>query len=175
MLRRSPRRVIDPDLNLTSMMDLFTIILVFLLKAQATNDMSLSPSRDLVLPISSADASPELAVSVVLSRREIRVDGEAVVGLTTVPDEEKPGQLLVVIPPSDRRGELIGPLYDHLVEKASVAMRIGEASGRPEHQFKGRILLQADRGLPYALVRDVMITAGKAHFGEFKFVVLKEN
>jgi len=41
--------------------------------------------------------------------------------------------------------------------------------------FKGRLLLQCDREIPFSLLREVMYTAGQAQFGEFKFVVYKEG
>ena len=66
----------------------------------------------------------------------------------------------------------VGPPAD---KKAEAAKAIGEASGSSEHEFKGRILLQCDKGLPFSVIREVMYTAGQAQFGEFKFVVYKQE
>jgi biopolymer transport protein ExbD len=41
-------------LNITSMMDMMTIILVFLLKSYSTDDPGVAPSDDLAIPISTA-------------------------------------------------------------------------------------------------------------------------
>ena len=48
-----------------------------------------------------------------------------------------------------------------------------EMAGIEDAQFKGQILLQCDRTLPFSLIREVMYTAGQAQFGEFRFVVIK--
>lgn len=175
MLRRMPRREDSADLNLTSMMDLFTIILTFLLMSLSTTDVNVAPSRELVLPMSSATVVPEVAVSVVVTRDAILVDGQQVVALSRVPDPDSPGQTLLTVPPELVVGGAIAPLQDVLLERARTAKALGEASGRSEHAFKGRVLLQCDRGLPYSLVRDVMVTAGQADFSEFKFVVYKQE
>lgn len=175
MLRRMPRRVDPTGLNLTSMMDLFTIILTFLLNSLATTDVSVRPSAELQLPFASSAEPVELAVNVVVTREQILVDGAPVVPLVAVPDQARPGVLSVDVPGSARASGVIQPLLSALVERAELARRLGEASGREDHTFKGRVLLQCDRELPYALVRDVMLTAGQAGFGEFQFVVYKRD
>nr|HQV31996.1 biopolymer transporter ExbD [Calditrichia bacterium] len=55
----------DEELNLTSMMDAMTIILLFLLKTYSTTGAIISPSSDLKLPYSLSTEAPhkELTVS----------------------------------------------------------------------------------------------------------------
>lgn len=175
LVRRMPRRVERTELNLTSMMDLFTIILTFLLMSQASTDATVAANSDLQLPLSSADAAVEVAVNVVVTRDQILVDGVAVTPLQAVPDELRPGYTVLDVPQDARQGAYIEPLLSALTEKARVARSLAEQTGREEHEFKGKVLLQCDRALPYSLVRDVMITAGRAEFREFKFVVSKRD
>jgi len=173
---KTPVRVRKEEaLNITSMMDLMTIILVFLLKSYSTSDVSIAASDDLQLPSSTSSKEPELAVNVVVSGKQIVVDGVQVLNLTTVPDEENPGKDLVAVPEDEKKGQLIPGLFDRLTEKAESAKAIAEASGSAEHEFKGRILLQCDKKLPFSVIREVMYTAGQAQFGEFKFVVYKQE
>ncbi len=154
------RKVEEAKMNITSLMDIMTIILVFLLKSYSTEDIQIAPSDDLRLPVSSAAKAPELAVNTVISQSGILVDGVKVVDVAggTVGDEYK-------------RGTLISPLFDILKEKADEAKAIAET--RQTISFSGRILLQCDRNIPFSLVREVMYTAGQAQFAEFKFVVYK--
>jgi biopolymer transport protein ExbD len=161
------------DLSITSMMDMMTIILVFLLKQYETTDVSVAPSADLQLPFSTAEKAPEVAVNLVVARNQIVVDGVPVVLLTKVPDENNPGSEIVAIPEDEKRGQVITKLYDRLLEKAEAAKALGEQSGSEAHAFKGRILIQCDKGLPFSVLREVMYTAGQAQFGEFKFIVYK--
>ncbi len=158
--RRMP--VPEAKLNITSLMDIMTIILVFLLKSYSTEDIQIAPSDDLRLPSSSSQKPPELAVNAVVSKVNITVDGVKVVDVSggIVGEEYK-------------RGTLISPLFDTLKEKADEAKALAERN--PANKFKGRILLQCDRDIPFSLVREVMYTAGQAQFAEFKFVVYKSE
>ena len=173
-LKKKKRRKHKDELAITSMMDMMTIILVFLLKSYSTNDVSVAASADLQLPSSSAAKAPELSVNLVVSKSQIVVDGVPVLNLTTVPDEET-GEDLLAVPEDEKKGQMITRLYDRLLEKAEQSKALGEASGSAEHEFKGRILLQCDKTLPFSVIREVMYTAGQAQFGEFKFVVYKQE
>lgn len=153
------RRIeVEAKLTITSLMDIMTIILVFLLKSFGTDDVQIAPSADLRLPTSSAMAHAEVAVNAVVSQTGILVDGVKVVDVAAgaVGEEYK-------------RGTLISPLFDILKEKADEAKAMAET--RTTATFEGRILLQCDKNIPFSLVREVMYTAGQAQFAEFKFVV----
>ena len=175
MAKKARRMAAPAGLNITSMMDMMTIILVFLLKSYSTSDISVAPSDALQLPSSTTQKAPELAVNLVVARDQIVVDGVPVLDLTTVPDEENPGQSMTAVPEDEKRGQVVTKLYDRLVEKAEAAKTLAEQSGSDEHAFKGRILLQVDKQLPFGVLREVMYTAGQAQFGEFKFVVYKSE
>jgi biopolymer transport protein ExbD len=75
VIRRIKRRAKrPPDLNLISLMDLFTILVIFLL-FQASNDgESLSIAQDLILPTSTSSQPPVPALTVTVTEREIRVE-----------------------------------------------------------------------------------------------------
>jgi biopolymer transport protein ExbD len=176
MALKKARRAVEPaSLNITSMMDMMTIILVFLLKSYSTQDISVAPSEDLELPISTVKKAPEMAVNVIVSKKNIVVDGVPIVGLEKVPDADNPGQSKLQIPEDQRNGQLIDSLLDELSKKADTAKDIGKQSGSEEHAFKGRLLIQCDKKLPFEVLRQVMYTAGQAQFSEFKFVVYKQE
>jgi biopolymer transport protein ExbD len=159
-------------LNITSMMDMMTIILVFLLKSYSTDDISIAASEDLRLPISTSEKPPKLAVNVVVSRVDVVVDGEWVMNLEEVPDEET-GEPVIQVPEGEKRGQMISSLFDALQAKADTAKSLGQKAGTSEFDFKGQVLLQCDKRLSFSVIREVMFTAGQAQFGEFRFVVIK--
>jgi biopolymer transport protein ExbD len=173
-MKKARRQEVDTSLNINSMMDMMTIILVFLLKSYSATDVSVAPSDDLTLPFSSAQKAPEVAVNLVLEQNRILVDGVQVVLLESVTDEET-GKTAPAIIAADMQGQTIGELYEVLYEKAEQAEALGKRSKNPDLDFKGRILLQVDREMPYAVLRSVMYTAGQAKVGEFKFVVYKQE
>jgi biopolymer transport protein ExbD len=168
-MKKKQRRNGAASLNITSLMDVMTIILVFLLKSYSTEDISVAASEFLTLPVSSAQTAPKVAVNVVVSQRDILVDGQMI--LTIEPSADGSWQ----IPEAEKRGALISKLFDKLNEKAEVAKSIGDRSQNEELAFKGQVLLQVDKKLPFSVIRDVMYTAGQAQFGEFRFIVLKAS
>ena len=170
--KKSRRPSVEEGLTITSMMDMMTIILVFLLKSYSTEDISVKPSDDLDIPISSARKRPKLAVNLVVTRSQVLVDSVPVLQLDQTADEET-GEELVVIPDDEKKGQMISKLYDRLVEKAEYAKDLGARAGTDDSEFKGQILLQCDKRLPFSVIREVMYTAGQAQFGEFRFVVIQ--
>lgn len=173
-MRRATRRLAaNEDLNITSLMDMFTIILVFLLKSFSTEDISVTPSSDLALPSSTTTQPAKLAVSVVVTRSQIVVDGVTLLPLTTAADPTNPLVSRVSIPPEAQQGQLIPLLQERLQQKADAAKAIATASAQKDHEFRGEVLLQCDKSLPFSVVRDVMYTAGQAQFADFRFVVYR--
>lgn len=169
--KRKARRAVSDDLNITSMMDMMTIILVFLLKSYSAEDFGAAPSDDLTLPVSTSVQPPKLAVNVSVSKSQILVDGNPVVDLVQEPDAD--GRMAFKIPDSAKRGAKINDLFDALLSKAEQAKRLSEQSANEDLKFKGEILLLCDRELPFSVVREVMFTAGQAEFSQFRFIVIK--
>jgi len=169
--KKGRRQGEDGSLSITSMMDIMTIILVFLLKSYGTDDVSVAPSKDLQIPVSTAEKPIKLAVNVVISQVAIIVDGEHVLQMERRQDEQ--GIEVTGVPDGEKRGQLISLLYERLLEKAETAKDLAMRTGSDEFEFKGEILLQCDKRLPFSVIREVMFTAGQAQFGNFRFVVVK--
>jgi biopolymer transport protein ExbD len=60
-----------------------------------------------------------------------------------------------------------------MLAKAETAKDLGAKTGSEDFEFKGEVLLQVDKRMPFSVVREVMFTAGQAQFGNFRFVVIK--
>jgi len=173
MAKKSIRRASGSEgLNITSMMDIMTIILIFLLKSYSTEDISVAPSGDLEVPVSSAEKAPKLAVQLVVSKSAILVDNVPVLTLTTSTDPVT-GAEVPAIPADEKKGMVVSALYERLLEKAESAQSQSQRTSRDDLEFKGQILMQCDRSLPFSVIREVMYTAGQARFSEFRFVVIK--
>lgn len=172
--KKSRRMGAEGGLTITSMMDMMTIILCFLLKSYQTTDVTIESSPDLVIPSSTALAPVKKSVQLSVSQSEIRVDNEAVMRLERAPDDS--GNMVSKVADSDKKGQLISDLYEKLLEKAETAKDQAQNLETIDGMgFKGQIMLQCDRSLPFSLIREVMYTAGQAQFGEFKFVVVKTS
>lgn len=150
-------------LNLTSMMDMFTIILVFLLKTFSTEGQLINPSDHLELPKSTVQTPPEVALDLVVTRKEILVnDSPVLIDKTDDPDK------LV----ADEYKLIIAPLYNKLMTYAREAKKMEELYGT---KFSHKATIQGDFRLPYKLLVKVMATCGRAEYGNMRLVVYKKN
>lgn len=150
------------DLNITPMLDMMTILLVFLLKSFASSSQDVNVAN-LVLPHSTTKLQVEEALTLMITQNEILVDQKVV---TTLDNGGIKGEDL----PEGPNGYLVKPLYDVLEAKADHLKRIEEYGGT---QFVGRIAVIADRTTNYKTLFRILYTAGRAEFGLFKLFVQK--
>lgn len=150
----TPRRV---ALNLTSMMDMFTIILVFLLKTYSTEGQLIHPSNNLTLPTSTTQNAPEIALDVIVSRQWIMVNNEPIVTLDQV---------------NSQTGIIIEPLNTVLERFAREAKRMEEMYGVP---FSGKVTIQGDKKLPFQTLLKVMATCGRSEYPNMRLVVYQKQ
>jgi biopolymer transport protein ExbD len=91
MLRRIRRkRSENPYLNLISLMDMFTILVIFLL-FQASNEGEVLPiANDVILPLSTASEAPRRTLTITITPREILLGGTPVVDVPAVLEGSAP-------------------------------------------------------------------------------------
>jgi biopolymer transport protein ExbD len=123
-------------------MDIFTI-LVFFLMVNSTSDVQvLNQNEDIVLPISNAKKIPEDALAIAITSAEVLVAGRAVVRLSEVT------QLTVDIVPN---------LKEELEYQASKTT--------PEfYEDERTVIIMADRGLRYDVLKKIMATCVDAGY-----------
>ncbi len=158
-------------LNITAMLDMMTIILVFLLKCLSASTASLPQSQDLRLPktimTTSPDSEPEgLAVNV--SKSQIIV-GETVV--CPVPPDAAQYGIEAKYKRGSRNDFFIVPLGSALQSWRDTDKRIRMATGRDPSQSEA--ILIADSSTPYRLLTEVMFTLGQTEFAKFHMMVLQ--
>ena len=154
------------ELTITSLMDAFTIILLFLLKSFGADPVNIQQSDVLKLAMSSSEIKVEPAVQIALTAANILVNDENVVELVDRKVEaryKKDGE----------SGYFINPLYERLLEEAQKEKHI--ASLNPSKPFEGYILVAADKDTPFRLLTEVMYTAGQAEFSKFMFAVVSTS
>jgi biopolymer transport protein ExbD len=152
------------DLNITPMLDMMTILLVFLLKSFASSSQDVNVAN-LTLPHSTTKLAVEEALTLMITQNEILVDQKVVTQLEN--GMVRPQDL-----PEGPNGYLVKPLYDVLEARADHLKRIEEFGGT---QFVGRIAVIADKQTNYKLLFRILYTAGRAEFGLFKLFVQKPS
>jgi biopolymer transport protein ExbD len=167
------RNRIEPEinfLNITAMMDMMTIILVFLLKSLSSSTASLPQSQDLRLPRSvlttEPDSEPE-GLPVIVSKSQIIV-GESVV--CPVPPDALQYGIEAKYKRGSRNDYFIVPLGSALQAWRDTDKRIRMATGKdPTHS---EAIIIADSSTPYRLLTEVMYTLGQTEFAKFHMMVL---
>ena len=152
-------------IQITSMVDMFVILLVFLLKSYSTSPVNINPSDQLTLPASSSTKDPTEVLKMVVSKTGIFVDDKKVVDFTD-------GALATGDVDSNDT-QFIRALYSELDEQVKKSRTI--ASQNSELEFDGKVIMQAERSLPYDILRKVMYTSMMAGYSDVKIaVMLKE-
>ena len=157
------RRIEGGTLQLTSMMDIFTNILIFLMLNVSNVTLEIKASDDLTLPNSLSTHEPELNFVVVVSRKEIHFENEFILEL-------EGGRVPARYHDETFHPFVIQPLYLKFQQKVEESKQLAADTGGA-HKFKGRILLQIHEDIEWAALKEVLVTAGSSGFGEFKFVV----
>lgn len=150
------RTVTREELNLTSMMDAMTIILLFLLKTYSTSGAIISPSSDLKLPYSLSTQSPHKDLTVSVTQENILVSDKRVAAIRDV----NPG-----IP-------IIGPLYSELNQKAKEAKQNEIQYAIP---FTHEVIIVADENVPFQLLYKVVYTCGSSEFNKLRLLAIRER
>lgn len=163
--KRKRREIQDPEpLAITSLMDIMTIILVFLLKSYSANPVQPKSSDDLKLPFSKSTLNPEQSTAITVTLKDIIVLDKAVAKLDK-------GE----IAESDLSsgGVTIDPLYEALQEEVDRQKRLEKLN--KDAKFTEVVTIISDRNVPFSLLSKVMYTAGQASFSKFKFAVIKRG
>lgn len=152
-------------LNITPMMDMMTILLVFLLKQFAVQAQSASMSEGLVLPKSSIETQRPEAVNITVSQNAVLVEGDAVAAV-------RAGSVDPSVKRDGANGYYITPLVDVLNKHANRLKKISAMGGSA---FDGTAMVMVDKNTPYRLLAEVLYSAGQAEFKNYHLVVIRNN
>ncbi len=163
-MARSWRRVAtqkqngNATLNITSLMDVMTIILIFLLFSFSSQDQNLRMAKDMELPKSDSDKPFKWAINITLTENELMVEDLSVC-------RYKNGQFV------DTKGDpgKINLLYKQLTDLKSLEKyrEVDRDASEPV------VIFQADKKHEFNTIYKVMKTAAMAGYPNFRFAVLK--
>ncbi|HMD69552.1 MAG TPA: biopolymer transporter ExbD [Chitinivibrionales bacterium] len=159
--RRKHRKRSDGTvkLNITSMIDMFTLMVVFLLKNYSAQGQLVTPATNLLLPTSSVEKNAGEALSVKVSAGNIMVENAVVI-------DEKAYQAILT-----QKDFLIEPLYNVLKKYSDEAKKSAEMF---KTEFSGKISIQGDVAIPYNVLTRVMYTCGQAGYPVMNLVVYRK-
>jgi biopolymer transport protein ExbD len=160
-------------LNITAMLDIMVIILVFLLKTLGESTAAVPQSDDLRLPQSLIESQPpQDGVVVTISKTQILVGDTKIL---TLPGRESLAQSGVGA--RDKRSGpndlYIVPLGNALQSARRTDKLIRRAKGLDESSSEAIIV--ADRTIPYRLLIEVLFTLGQNEFGKYHLMVIQSK
>lgn len=138
-----------PKLNLVSLMDIFTILVFFLLVNSSDVEV-LSNNKSITLPDSIASTRPDPNIIVMVSDQQILVGGIAVANIIDVNNS---------VDLEGLTAELAYRFNNH-----APLTEIEELTGLP-------ITIMGDKEIPYTLLKQVMATCAKAGFRDISLAV----
>jgi len=155
------------ELNIVAMMDMMTILLVFLLKSYQASTINVNMSEHLAIPASTTQLHPQENITVTVSMEELTVNDRKVLDLLrgTIRARDKEG--------GKEEAFYVGAVYDALKREVDKQKYIAQFN--KSAPFSGRVNVVADKKISYRTLMDVLYTAGQAELGEYKFMVLKAN
>jgi len=155
MTRLSRFRPKVSRINLTSLMDVFTILVFFLVMNSGPAEI-LDPPNDLVLPESVVEAKPSETVVINIGREEVLVQGQAVV----------------------RTADIIGlgggdivPIMTRLAELQERVIGVRtQAVARSE-----AVTILADKSIPFSVVKQIMSTCTAQGYTRISLAVIQKE
>lgn len=159
--RRPKRQVFE--LDITSLLDILVILLVFLLKSYNSSGVVINVPKGLALPESQSSSMNTPGIIVQVSPDTIWVDDKEIV-------DKREKRLSSITTPA--RG--IYPLYNELVKKKQMIKRVQKTSNEAK-EFSGVVNLIIDKTLKYSEVKTILHTCAVAGFKTYKFVVLGDD
>jgi biopolymer transport protein ExbD len=157
----------ENGLNLYPMMDMMTILLVFLIQSFAQSGAaSVVQSAELEIPKSISKEDVQPALTLTISASEIVVEGKQALSLRN--GQVDPGQKQ-----GGSNGFLVTPLLSVLQQHRDRLKLI--AQSRASKPFRGEVQIIADRRTPYRTLVEVLYTMGQSEFKAMRFIVLKQG
>lgn len=147
------------EVDITSLLDILTILLVFLLQSYNASDLTLDVAEKIELPKSRSEEYGHHAVIVQVGREHDLWINNQKIGKVT------------------GSGEKIDVLYDELMKQKELekkemeqSRQVASADGKALEEKK-TINLVLDQSVPYEILKKVMHTSALAGYPEFKFIV----
>ena len=154
MSRDSKRKGGGAGLNLVSLMDVFTILVFFLLVNSSSSDV-MEPPKNIKLPDSSVEAKPRETVIVMITPETILVQGEPVISTQEV---------------IDSKAAIIDEVKQRLLLQKKKVLGISTKTVSQSNE----VTVLAHRTVPFHLMKKVMASCTSAGYGKISMAVIQK-
>jgi biopolymer transport protein ExbD len=149
-MARGKRNGESTGMMLTSLMDIFTVLVLYLLVNQG-DGINLEPPPWVVLPDSAVDTIPRQSIVISLTPTDVLIQGEPVVSIAEVS---------------------ASPLAEIDAIRQRI-LQIKDAAAKQKDQIgvDTEVTIVADRAVPFKVLKKVMSTSSNAGYGKISFAV----
>lgn len=148
-MERSHKRNQTPPLNLVSLMDIFTILVFFLL-VSSSNSYQLPATKDLKLPTSNSENVPEETLVIAITRDEILLSGARVETVTNALASEE-------------------------LSIASLKNQLQLMGAAQKDNANKKITIMSDESVSYAVIKKVLTTCQESKYTRIAFAALQKD
>jgi biopolymer transport protein ExbD len=152
--RMSRTRMAVPKMNITSLMDIFTILVFFLLVNSATTEVLETP-KQITLPASVVEEKPRETIVIFISEKEVTVQGESVIRTNDIRDAESQN--------IDAIGARLAELSENIIGLNTQTIAQSQ-----------EVTILADRGVPFTVIKRVMSTCTSQGYAKISLAVLQK-
>jgi len=159
-MRQKGRRITNADLNVIPMVDMMTLLVIFLLQQFSATGEILYMQKDIHLPDARHGQLIDVAPVVAISAAQVVVSGQKV---ADVADLDKDA------------GAVIPALVEKLRDEKKRWEFIHQNDSDRDKNWKGEVNVQADVKVAFRVVRRVMASAAEAGYGNMNFATIEEG
>jgi len=145
--------------NLGSMMDMMTIILLFLIKSMSASGALMPPAPGIELPESKIQSDPQQHLAFIIDPQGIHQQ------------DQDGNRARILVGTSDLSDPEV-VLFDNIIAFLDSAKSMDRILGRPEREI---VTLQGDKNTPYSHLYKFITSCGEAGFATIQFIVEKEG
>ena len=145
----------SPGLNMVPLMDVFTILLFFLLVNSTSSDV-MEPPKSIKLPASFVESKPRETVAVMITEDEILVQGESVISTADV------------LASTETEIDII---MRRLLEQQNRVIGISERT----MSDSAEVTVLADKTIPYEILKKVMSSCTYAGYEKISLAVTQKS
>lgn len=156
MSRHHARSKRSASLNMVSLMDIFTILVFFLL-VSSSSVHDLPNAKQIKLPESVSTDLPKETVVIVVGASDIVVQGRKIASVANI---------------MRSNSDEIKPLKDELLRLTARKVRQKTAGGKPVLR---EVTIMGDKKIPFALLKKIMLTCTKASYSNISLAVLHKR
>lgn len=138
------------SLNMVSLMDIFTILVFFLLVTSSDSN-TLPSTKSLDLPVSTTDKAPKKTLVVMVNDENIQINGKTIISTKKAINNRK-----------------------SIVPELALAL-IKYAKKEDKKKKRYNITIMGDKKIPYKLLKKIMLTCAGTKYANISLAVVQKN